>query len=221
MRVFAGPALLWLLSLPLVLACTHTPPPAPALEATGAASVNQPAVFVEQRGAPPPGVAELGPSCPPEVGLAPSAFFGDQLLVRLPPELEAEQVPQRSPNFARSHSPLTMGCEPGLSAAIFLERETALDAEGLDATRARLFRSLNFPERLEILTLAGSDETDDISMSIGFPEHPVWGGTRVYLRMIERYGQVLAIGFITDLRSYHRLEPVFAASARTMVALPS
>jgi hypothetical protein len=177
-------------------------------------------VFVERRGPPPAGVVELGPACPAEIGDVPSAFFSDRLLVRLPPRVEGEQVPEQSPDFARSHSPISMGCAPDLAASVFVDSQRDLGKRGLPGARERLFSNLNFPEQRDIDILDGSDEADDITLVMGFPEHPVWGDMRVYLRMVERHGRIHTIGFLTDGRSYHQLEPVFRGAARTMVIVP-
>ena len=182
-------------------------------------TVTAPAVFVEQRAEPVPGVVERGPACPAEVGLAPTSFFRDRVLVRLPPGVEAEQVPERSTNFARSANPLAMGCEADLSAAVFVESQRRLRGQGLRSERARLFSDLNFPDELELEVFAGAD-TNDTTFVVRFPDHPVWGTTWVYMRMVESYGWVHAIGFVTERSDYYPLEPLFAASAKTMIALP-
>jgi hypothetical protein len=210
MRSLAGLVLSSLLSV--LLAChPHPAPSSPELQAA-----SPPRVFVEQRGAPPPGYVELGPSCPAEVGLAPTAFFSDQLLIRLPPEIDGEQLSKGS-KVLRSARPLKMGCEDGLSASVFVVRSYTQGP--LASERVQLFGDLNFPKQIETTILRGSDNDGDVSMSLAFPDDAVWGTTRVYLRMINRHGLVYGIGFITDASSYHRLEPVFAASANTMVAL--
>jgi hypothetical protein len=179
-----------------------------------------PAVFVELRGAPPPGIAEPGPACPAEVGIAPTSFFRDRVLVRLPPGVEGEQVPEQSPSFARSHRPILMGCEANLSASVFVDSQRNIGNAGLAGARARLFANLNFPDQRDIDIIKGSDEGDDISLVLSFPEHPVWGSLQVYLRMTERYGRVHTIGFLTETRNYHQLEPLFQSAAATMVVLP-
>ena len=79
----------------------------------------------------------------------------------------------------------------------------------------------DFPAEFEVVILRGSDNDDDVSMSLSFPASSVWSGTQVYLRMFKRHGGTFSVGFITEASSFHRLEPVFAASANTMVALPS
>lgn len=216
MRPLVGLALLSLLTFPLVLGCGH-----PTLEGSAEPmSSEAPRVFVERPGAPPPDIVDFGPSCPAELGIVPASFFGDQLLVRLPPAIEGEQVPERGPNFARSGGPLAMGCEDDLSASVFVQASRRYGAETLAQFRARLYSDLNFPEHIEVLTLDGSDEGHDISLSLSFPNHPVWGGMRVYLRMVDIYDRVHTLGFMAEHRSYHLLEPVFMASAETMVALP-
>ena len=130
------------------------------------------------------------------------------------------RIPQQSLTFARSHSPIAMGCEPDLSASVFVESQRSLGKAGLAAARERLFTDLNFPDHRDIDIIEGSDEGDDISLVMSFPEHPVWGDLQVYLRMTERYGRTQTIGFLTERRSYHQLEPVFQAAAATMLALP-
>ncbi|KIG17203.1 hypothetical protein DB30_03516 [Enhygromyxa salina] len=197
--------------------CGHPPSVAPFTELGVALP---PAVFVEQLGAAPPGVVELGPACPAEVGVAPTSFFEDRVLVRLPPGVEGEQVPEQSPNFARSHSPIAMGCESGLTASVFVDSQRDTGKRGLAGARERLFSNLNFPDQRDIDIIKGSDEGEDISLVMSFPEHPVWGSVRVYLRMAERYGRIHTIGFLADQRSYHQLEPLFRASATTMVIVP-
>ncbi|PRP95228.1 hypothetical protein [Enhygromyxa salina] len=212
------PASLLILSILISTAgCGHTPSVAPLPE-LGVAP--PPAVFIEQRGAAPPGVVELGPACPAVVGDAPTAFFDDRVLVRLPPGVEGEQVPEQSPSFARSHSPIAMGCESGLAASVFVDSQRNLGNKGLAAARERLFSNLNFPDHPDIDVVDGSDEGDDISLVMRFPNHPVWGGVRVYLRMTERYGRIHTIGFLTEQRSYHQLEPLFQASATTLLIVP-
>lgn len=219
MRAAVGSA--WLSSLvsaliPL-LACSHGPA---TVEAVELAPVTAPLVFVEQRAAALPGVVERGPACRAEVGLAPTAFFRDRVLVRLPPGIEAEQVPERSTNFARSASPLAMGCEDGLAAAVFIESQAKLRRPGLASERARLFTDLNFPPEHELDLFDGAETDDDVTFAVRFPNHPVWGTTQVYMRMVESYGWVHAIGFVTERSDYHQLEPLFAASVKTMIALP-
>ena len=216
-RAFA-PALLLILPLLIsTLGCGHAPSVSPVAEVP---PESPPPVFVERLGAAPPGVVVLGPACPAEVGDAPSSFFGDRLLVRLPPGVEGEQVPEQSPDFARSNSPLAMGCEAGLAASVFVDSHRDGSKRGLAAHRERLFANLNFPKHRDIDVVKGSDEGDDISLVMSFPDHPVWGETQVYVRMTERYGRIHTIGFLTERRKYHQLEPVFQASATTMVILP-
>jgi hypothetical protein len=218
MRRAATPA--WLLILSLLIwtaGCGHAPGVSSVSELSAAAP---PAVFVERRGPPPPGVVELGPACPAEIGHVPSSFFRDRVLVRLPPGVEGEQVPEQSPDFARSHSPISMGCEAGLAASVFVDSQRDLGKRGLPAARERLFSNLNFPEHRDIDILDGSDEGDDITLVMGFPDHPVWGDMRVYLRMTERFGRIHTIGFLTEGRNYHQLEPVFHGSAMSMVVVP-
>lgn len=220
MRSLAGWLSISLLTFPLLCACSAHEVAGPVATLTEIEPAAEPSVFIEQHGEAPPGVVELGPACPAEVGPAPSSFFGDLLLVRLPPGVEGELVTEQSPSFARSDRPLAMGCTPDLSASVFVESEAKHGGEKLAWARARLFANLNFPAEREILVLAGSDEGADISLSISFPGHPVWGETQVYLRMFDRYDRIHAVGFITDPRSYHQLEPLFSASAASMLALP-
>lgn len=219
MRSTLGSALLALVCFS-TLACSHDRVAAqPTSLPFGPSSSPPPSVFVEQYGTSLVGFVDPGPSCPAEVGLAPTAFFDDQLLIRLPPEVEGEQIPAAA-GLARSPRPLAMGCEPGLSAAVFVARSYHRAAE-LAGTRRQLFSDLNFPEHVEATILRGSDSDDDVSMSIAFPDNAVWGATQVYLRMFKRHGRTFSVGFITEASSYHRLEPVFAASANTMVAVPN
>lgn len=216
MRSLAGLALTSsLLSLlSLLSACSR---PQASVEPVAEAWSATPSVFVEDRGAVLPGFVELGPSCPASVGLAPTPFFGDSLLIRLPPEVDGEQIRQES-RLARSPRPLTMGCADDLAASVFLARSYSNGS--LAVERKRLFGDLNFPAQVEATILHGSDADDDISMSLSFPGDGVWGSTRVYLRMFTRYGRVYGVGFVADTSDYHRLEPVFAASANTMLAVP-
>jgi hypothetical protein len=203
-----------LLTIPLFLACSPPRPVAPhESELVHAA----PAVFVEQRSAALPGIIETGPACPAELAPVPSAFFEEHVLLRLPLGIEGEQLPEQF-WMARSDRPLAMGCEPKLAASVFVSRLRSDD----DLTRAReqLFSDLNFPSEREVVIMRGSDADADVSMSISFPDHAAWGPTRVYLRTFARYGHVHAIGFITERSSYHQLEPTFAASAASMLALP-
>ena len=217
MRALVGLASLCLSTLS---ACSHNPAPVSRLsEPAALVSVTAPAVFVEQRAEPVPGVVERGPACPAEVGVAPTAFFRDRVLVRLPPGVEGEQVPERSTNFARSPSPVAMGCEPDLAAAVFVESQRKLRGQAMNMERARLFSDLNFPAEHELEIFDGAD-THDTTFVVRFPDHPVWGTTWVYMRMVESYGWVHTIGFVTESSDYHSLEPLFAASAKTMIALP-
>jgi hypothetical protein len=205
-----------LLTFPLFLACSHPRTAVP--HEPGSSLGGPPAVFVEQRSAPLPGFVELGPACPAELAPAPSAFFHEQLLIRLPLGIEGEQVPGQF-SMARSERPLAMGCAPKLSAAVFVSR-THFGDDTLARARERLFFDLDFPSEREVVILRGSDADADVSMSISFPDHAAWGPTRVYLRTFARYGHVHAVGFITERSSYHQLEPVFAASAASMLAVP-
>ena len=81
-RAFA-PASLPILSILFSLAgCGSTAPSlAPFAELR---AVDPPAVFVERPGAAPPGIVELGPACPAEVGMVPTPFFRDRLLGSAP-----------------------------------------------------------------------------------------------------------------------------------------
>jgi hypothetical protein len=212
MRLRTG--LFSLLTFPLFLACTQPrsiAPLEPELVHTA------PAVFVEQRSAALPGVVERGPSCPAELAPAPTAFFQEHVLIRLPLGIEGEQVPAQF-WIARSDRPLPMGCEEKLAASVFVSR-TRSD-EDLARARERLFSDLNFPSEREVVIMRGSDADADVSMSISFPDHAAWGPQRVYLRTFARHGHVHAVGFITERGSYHQLEPVFAASAASMLAVP-
>lgn len=213
MRLPAG--LFSLLTFPLVLACSQPRSVAPHEPGLVFAA---PAVFVEQRSAPLPGIVESGPSCPAELAPAPTAFFQEQVLIRLPLGIEREQVPSEF-WLARSDRPLAMGCEENLAASVFVSR---IGYGGDDLVRAReqLFSNLNFPMEREVVIMRGSDADADVSMSISFPDDVAWGPTRVYLRTFARYGHVHAVGFITQRQSYHQLEPVFAASAASMLAVP-
>jgi hypothetical protein len=213
MRLHAGPFAL--LTFPLVLACSQPQAVAPHEIGLGVAP---PAVFVEQRSAALPGIVETGPSCPAELADAPTAFFQEHVLIRLPLGIEGEQVPGEFA-VARSDRPLAMGCEPKLAASVFVSR-TRSGPENLVRARERLFSDLNFPSEREVVIMRGSDADADVSMAISFPDHAAWGPTRVYLRTFSRYGHVHAVGFITERGSYHQLEPVFAASAASMLALP-
>lgn len=213
MRLHAG--LFSLLSFPLFVACSQPRAVAPhESEQVHAA----PAVFVEQRSAALPDVVEWGPSCPAELAPAPTAFFDEHVLIRLPLGIEGEQVPAQF-WIARSDRPLAMGCKPKLAASVFVSRTHSGDEE-LARARERLFSDLNFPSEREIVIMRGSDADADVSMAISFPDHAAWGPTRVYLRTFVRYGHVHAVGFITERASYHQLEPVFAASAASMLAVP-
>lgn len=214
MRQHAG--LFSLLTFPLVLACSQ--PRAVAPHEPGLDAAAPPAVFVEQRSAALPGIVELGPSCPAELASAPTAFFQEHVLIRLPLGIEGEQVPGQF-SLARSERPLAMGCESKLAASVFVSRSHSTD-DNLARARERLFSDLNFPSEREIVIMRGSDADADVSMSISFPDHAAWGPTRVYLRTFARHGHMHAVGFITERRSYHQLEPVFAASAATMLAVP-
>lgn len=212
MRLYAG----WfsLLIFPLFLACSPPRPVAPhELELVDAA----PAVFVEQRSAALPGIVETGPACPAELAPAPTAFFQEHVLIRLPLGIEAEQVPAQF-SIARSDRPLAMGCEPKLAASLFVSRIRS--NEDLARAREQLFFDLNFPSEREVVIMRGSDADADVSMSISFPDHAAWGPSRVYLRTFARHGHVHAVGFITERGSYHQLEPVFIASAASMLAVP-
>jgi hypothetical protein len=213
MRLLAG--LFSLLTFPLVLACSQTKTHVPHEPEQAFAA---PAVFVEQRSAALPGIVESGPTCPAELAPAPTAFFHEHVLLRLPLGIEGEQVPAQF-SMARSDRPLAMGCEPKLAASVFVIR-TPSSNENLARARERLFAELNFPSEREVVIMRGSDADADVSMSISFPDHAAWGPTRVYLRTYARYGHVLAVGFITERGSYHQLEPVFAASTASMLALP-
>jgi hypothetical protein len=215
MRPYAGLALCSLLTFPSILACSHPEPI--AMNEPGLAVTAPPAVFVEQRSAPLPGFLELGPACPAELATAPTAFFREQVLIRLPLGIEREQV-QGQFSFARSERPLAMGCEPKLAASVFVSRTHSF--QDLVSAREQLFVDLNFPSEREVVVVRGSDSDADVSMSISFPDHPAWGPSRVYLRTFTRYGHVHAVGFITERGSYHQLEPVFAASAASMLAVP-
>lgn len=217
MRSFPGPASLVSLCLPLVLACSHGP--TAALE-HAELTPPPPSLFIEAQGEVPPDIVDRRPGCPAEVGVAPTPFFDERLLVRLPPGLEGEQIPKQSPNFARSAAPLAMGCAPGLAASVFVADQRVGGDKNLQRARERLFTNLNLPERRDVDIVGGSDEARDISLVLGFPDSAVWGETRLYLRMMERYGRVYALGFLAERRSYDQLEPLFAASATTMVALP-
>ncbi|PRP90068.1 hypothetical protein ENSA5_68050 [Enhygromyxa salina] len=218
MRSFLGPASRVSLFLPLVLGCGHGP--AAPLDPPGLTDPPPPALFVEHAGELPPDVVARGPVCPAEVGVAPTAFFDEHLLVRLPPGLEGEQVPEQSPTFARSAAPLALGCAPDLAASVFLTDQQVGGSQPLARAREQLFANLNLPERLDMDVVEGSDEGRDISLALSFPDHPVWGETQLYLRMIESYGRVYAIGFFAERHSYAQLEPLFAVSAATMIALP-
>jgi hypothetical protein len=214
MRLPAG--LFALLTFPLILACSQ--PSAVAPHEPELLDHAPPAVFVEHRSAALPGIVETGPSCPAELALAPTAFFHDHVVIRLPLGIEGEQVPGQF-SIARSDRPLAMGCEPKLAASVFVSR---IPSGGHDLARARerVFSDLNFPSEREVVIMRGSDADADVSMSISFPDHAAWGTTRVYLRTFTSYGHVHAVGFITERRSYHQLEPVFAASAASMLAVP-
>jgi hypothetical protein len=215
MRPHAGLALVSLLTFPWILACHPARPVAPDMP--DVTRTEPPAVFVEhdtwQWGA----AVELGPGCPAELAPAPSTFFRERLLIRLPLGVESEQVPGQF--FMARSGVLAMGCEPKLAASVFVSRSPFHDDE-LARARERLFFDLDFPSEREVVILRGSDADADVSMSISFPDHAAWGSTRVYLRTFARYGNVHAVGFITERSSYHRLEPIFAASAASMLAVP-
>lgn len=218
-RCFAFPGLIGLFALltfPLVLACSRPETVAPHEDTLAFAT--PPAVFIEQLSAALSDTVELGPSCPAELAPVPTPFFEDHVLVRLPLGIEGEQVPEQL-WFARSDRPLAMGCAPKLAASVFVSR-TQSDDDNLARARERLFSDLHFPSEREVVIMRGADADADVSMSISFPDHPVWGSNRVYLRTFARYGHVHAIGFITERGSFHQLEPVFAASAASMLALP-
>jgi hypothetical protein len=216
MRLHLGLFLVSLLTFPWILACNLPPQVAP--NESGLADEVPPTVFVEQRSAPLPGVVELGPACPAELAPAPSAFFRDHLLIRLPLGVESEHVTEQL-WISRSQRPLAMGCEPRLAASVFVSRNHFKDQD-LAQAREYLFGNLDFPDEREVVILRGSDSDADVSMSISFPDHAAWGPIQVYVRTFSRYGFFHAVGFITERSSYHQLEPVFAASAASMLAVP-
>jgi hypothetical protein len=215
MRPQAGLLLVSLLTFP-ILACHPTLPLAP--DEPGLAGTVPPSVFVEQRSAPLPGVVELGPACPPELSPAPSAFFRDHLIIRLPLGVESEQITEQL-WISRSERPLAMGCEPKLAASVFVSHNR-FGHEQLAPAREYLFHALDFPDEREVVILRGSDADADVSMAISFPDHAAWGPIQVYVRTFSRHGYFHAVGFITERSDYHRLEPVFAASAASMLAVP-
>jgi hypothetical protein len=213
MRPHAGLFLVSLLTFPWILACHQLPPAAP-----GEPASVPPAVFVELRSNPLPSAIELGPACPPQLGPAPSSFFSDHLLNRLPVGVGSEQVPGGM-WISRSDRPLTMGCEPDLAASLFVSRNR-FHHENLARAREYMFDALDLPSEREVVILRGSDSDDDVTMAISFPDHAAWGSLRMYVRTFNRYGSFHAVGFITERTNYHQLEPVFAASAASMQAVP-
>lgn len=215
MRPLVGLSLVSLLTFSWISGCHEPPLVGPGeVETTSTAA---PAVFVERRTPASLGVVETGPACPPQLAPAPSSFFRDHLLIRLPLGVESEQVPQQL-WISRTERPLSMGCEPKLTASMFVGFRR-LDTD-LPLARDYLFEALDFPSEREVVIMRGSDADADVSMSISFPEHAAWGSSRVYVRTFTRFGHFHAVGFITDRSSYHQLEPVFAASATSMLAVP-